>query len=111
MNLNKQDIFSFQLKNGIKVVHLLHSRPVAYCGLLINTGSRDEEGFKTGIAHFLEHMMFKGTTKRKTHHILSRIDEVGGELNAYTAKENTFVYTSFLDDYVRKPPDIRLKLS
>src|SRR5688572_10315932 len=87
MNLDKDDIFSFRLKNGIKVVHLQHARPVSYCGLLINAGSRDEEGFKPGVAHFLEHMMFKGTKKRKTHHILSRIDEVGGELNAYTAKE------------------------
>lgn len=106
MNLDKQYIFSFQLKNGIKVVHLQHSRPVAYCGLLINTGSRDEEGFKIGTAHFLEHMMFKGTNKRKAHHILSRIDEVGGELNAYTAKENTFVYTSFLDEHIDRALDI-----
>lgn len=106
MNLNKEDIFSFTLKNGIKVVHLQHSRPVSYCGLLINAGSRDEEGFKPGVAHFLEHMMFKGTAKRKTHHILSRIDEVGGELNAYTAKENTFVYTTFLDEYVDRALDI-----
>jgi predicted Zn-dependent peptidase len=106
MNLNKEDIFSFHLKNGIQVVHLHHSRPVAYCGLLINAGSRDEEGFKPGVAHFLEHMMFKGTTRRKTHHILSRIDEVGGELNAYTAKENTFIYTSFLDTYLDRALDL-----
>jgi predicted Zn-dependent peptidase len=106
MNLDKEDIFSFRLQNGMQVVHLQHSRPVAYCGLLINTGSRDEEGFKPGVAHFLEHMMFKGTKKRKTRHILSRIDEVGGELNAYTAKENTFVYTSFLDTYVDRALDI-----
>ena len=106
MNLNKEDVFSFHLNNGIKVVHLQHSRPVAYCGLLINAGSRDEDGFKPGVAHFLEHMMFKGTHKRKTHHILSRIDEVGGELNAYTAKENTFVYTTFLDEYVDRALDI-----
>jgi predicted Zn-dependent peptidase len=106
MNLNKEDILSFTLSNGMKVVHLQHSRPVAYCGVLINAGSRDEEGFKPGVAHFLEHMMFKGTTKRKTHHILSRIDEVGGELNAYTAKENTFVYTTFLDEYIDRALDI-----
>jgi len=106
MNIEKEDIFSFHLKNGIKVVHVHHSRPVAYCGLLINAGSRDEEGFKPGVAHFLEHMMFKGTTKRKTHHILSRIDEVGGELNAYTAKENTFIYTTFLDKYLDRALDI-----
>jgi predicted Zn-dependent peptidase len=106
MNLSNEDIFSFRLKNGIKIVHLQHARPVSYCGLLINAGSRDEEGFKPGVAHFLEHMMFKGTQKRKTHHILSRIDEVGGELNAYTAKENTFVYTSFLDTYIDRALDL-----
>ncbi len=106
MNISKEDIFSFELKNGIRVVHLQHARPVAYSGILINAGSRDEEGFKTGVAHFLEHMMFKGTKKRKTHHILSRIDEVGGELNAYTAKENTFIYTTFLDQYIDRAFDI-----
>jgi predicted Zn-dependent peptidase len=106
MNLNKEDILSFTLSNGMKVVHLQHARPVAYCGVLINAGSRDEEGFKPGVAHFLEHMMFKGTARRKTHHILSRIDEVGGELNAYTAKENTFVYTTFLDEYIDRALDI-----
>lgn len=106
MNLEAEDIFSYQLKNGIQVVHLQHHRPVAYCGLLINAGSRDEHGFHSGVAHFLEHMLFKGTTKRKTHHILSRIDEVGGELNAYTAKENTFIYTTFLDEYLDRALDI-----
>lgn len=106
MNLESEDIFSYRLKNGIQVVHLHHHRPVGYCGLLINAGSRDEHGFHSGVAHFLEHMLFKGTVKRKAHHILSRIDEVGGELNAYTAKENTFIYTSFLDEYLDRSLDI-----
>lgn len=96
----------YELKNGIKVVHLQHDRPVSYCGLLINTGSRDEENCKHGMAHFLEHMMFKGTERRRAHHILNRIDEVGGELNAYTSKESTFVYTSFLDEYIERSLDL-----
>jgi predicted Zn-dependent peptidase len=75
---------------------------VAHCGLVINTGSRDEKHEEHGIAHFIEHMLFKGTTKRKAYHILSRLEDVGGELNAYTTKEETAVHASFLkDDYAR----------
>jgi predicted Zn-dependent peptidase len=69
---------------------------------MINTGSRDEQENEHGMAHFIEHVIFKGTQKRKTYHILSRIDDVGGELNAYTTKEETCVYASFLmQDYDR----------
>lgn len=96
----------FTLKNGIRVVYIYNPRPVSYCGLIINTGSRDEINHPIGVAHFLEHMFFKGTEKRKAHHILNRIDEVGGELNAYTAKENTFVYTSFLSEHIDRALDI-----
>ena len=62
-------------------------RDVAHCGLMIAAGSRDEEDEEHGLAHFLEHCFFKGTKMRKNHHILSRLDAVGGELNAFTAKE------------------------
>ena len=75
---------------------------MAHCGLIINTGSRDESDQEHGIAHFIEHMLFKGTKKRKAFHILSRLEDVGGELNAYTTKEETAVHASFLkDDYER----------
>ena len=74
----------------------------AYCGLIINAGSRDEREDEVGIAHFIEHVIFKGTTKRKAYHILSRMEDVGGELNAYTTKEDTCIYASFLPkDYER----------
>jgi predicted Zn-dependent peptidase len=79
--------------------------PSARCGILINTGSRDEKGLR-GVAHFLEHLFFKGTTKRKAYHILSTIDNSGGELNAYTSKEETFVYASCLKSDMRKAMDI-----
>lgn len=95
-----------ELKNGIRLVHYRQEAPVSYCGMLINTGSRDEDGHPQGVAHFMEHMLFKGTEKRKTFHILSRIDEVGGELNAYTSKENTFIYASFLHTYLARAVDI-----
>jgi predicted Zn-dependent peptidase len=70
--------------------------------LIINAGSRDETLPEHGIAHFIEHMLFKGTKKRKAYHILSRLEDVGGELNAYTTKEETAIHASFLkEDYAR----------
>ncbi len=90
------------LGNGIRLVHHPVSGMVAHCGLIIGTGSRDEDAHEHGIAHFSEHMLFKGTAKRKAYHILSRLEDVGGELNAYTTKEETVVHASFLkDDYER----------
>lgn len=87
------------LSNGIRIVHKYTDSNIAHCGLIINTGSRDEHENETGIAHFIEHCIFKGTSKRKSHHIINRIDSVGGDLNAYTTKEETFVYASFLKEY------------
>ncbi|HNR41696.1 MAG TPA: pitrilysin family protein [Bacteroidales bacterium] len=90
------------LGNGIRLVHHPVTGLVAHCGLIIGTGSRDEEEHEHGLAHFSEHMLFKGTAKRKAYHILSRLEDVGGELNAYTTKEETVVHASFLkDDYER----------
>ncbi len=88
-----------QLKNGIRLVHKYVNSNVAHCGLIINTGSRDETTSENGIAHFIEHCIFKGTKKRKSYHILNRLDSVGGDLNAYTTKEETAVYASFLNEY------------
>ncbi|MCD6346244.1 MAG: insulinase family protein [Bacteroidales bacterium] len=84
------------LSNGIRVVHLPVISPVSHCGILINAGSRDENDNEHGIAHFIEHVIFKGTKKRKAYHILSRLDDVGGEINAYTTKEETAFYAAFL---------------
>jgi len=99
------DFYSHQLPNGVHVVHIRAKMPSARCGILINTGSRDEKGLR-GVAHFLEHLFFKGTQKRKAHHILSVIDNSGGELNAYTTKEETFVYASCLKGDMRKAIDV-----
>jgi predicted Zn-dependent peptidase len=96
------ELFYHTLGNGIRLVHHPVSGMVAHCGLIIGTGSRDEESHEYGIAHFIEHMLFKGTAKRKAYHILSRLEDVGGELNAYTTKEETAVHASFLkEDYER----------
>ena len=90
------------LNNGIRLVHYRIPGLVAHCGLIINSGSRDETESEHGIAHFIEHMLFKGTKKRKAYHILSRLEDVGGELNAYTTKEETAIHASFLkEDYER----------
>ena len=96
------DLLRYTLKNGIRLVHFHIPGLVAHCGLIINTGSRDETLKEHGIAHFIEHMLFKGTKKRKAYHILSRLEDVGGELNAYTTKEETAIHASFLkDDYAK----------
>ncbi len=94
----------FTLSNGIRVVH--DEQPygnVAHCGLIINVGSRDETPQENGIAHFIEHTLFKGTKKRKAFHILSRLDAVGGEINAYTTKEETCIYASFYPNIMNEP--------
>ena len=93
---------SYTLENGIRIIHLHSISDVGHCGLMINAGSRDEENHEHGMAHFIEHTIFKGTKKRKAYHILSRMDDVGGEINAYTGKEETAIHTSFLkNDYER----------
>ena len=87
------------LRNGIRLVHKQVQSPVAHCGLFINTGSRDEKEGEEGITHLIEHLIFKGTKKRKAFHILSRMEDVGGELNAFTSKEETCVHTTFYNNY------------
>ncbi|MDR3047245.1 MAG: insulinase family protein [Bacteroidales bacterium] len=91
-----------QLTNGIKLVHQQTDSPVSHFGILINAGTRDEDENKSGIAHFVEHTIFKGTTHRKNYQILRRMEDVGGDLNASTSKEETWFHSSFLSsDYKR----------
>lgn len=85
-----------RLSNGIRLIHRQSSSMVAHCGLVINAGSRDELDHEQGLAHFIEHVIFKGTRRRRNHHILSHMENVGGELNAYTTKEDTCIYASFM---------------
>jgi predicted Zn-dependent peptidase len=76
--------------------------PVAHCGVIIETGSRDEQENEHGMAHLIEHMLFKGTSKRRAYHILSRMEDVGSEINAYTTKEETCIYSTFFKDYYHR---------
>lgn len=96
------DYFTHILSNGLRMVHLPVESPVSYCGFAVNAGTRDEEANEFGLAHFVEHMMFKGTEKRKAWHILNRMENVGGELNAYTTKEETFVYSIFMEEHYQR---------
>lgn len=96
------DFLTYTLGNGIRLIHQQTNSPVAHLGVLINTGSRDEAEDEHGLAHFIEHSVFKGTKKRRAFHVLSRIEDVGGELNAYTTKEETTLHSTFLrQDYER----------
>lgn len=97
--MRRMEYFTHKLKNGIRLVHLPSDSNVAYFGLLVNTGSRDELPQEHGMAHFIEHVIFKGTKRRKAYHILSRLDDVGGEINAYTTKEETAFYAAFLNHH------------
>jgi len=85
-----------ELSNGIRLLHLPTTGPVAHIAVFINAGTRDEEAGKNGLAHFIEHTIFKGTKKRKAYHVLTRLESVGGELNAFTTKEETCIYATFL---------------
>ena len=88
------------LSNGIRVILSHTSSRVVYSGVYINVGSRDESGADEGVAHFIEHSLFKGTTHRRAHHILNRIDGVGGELNAFTTKEETCLYATSMCEHL-----------
>lgn len=92
-----------ELKNGLRIVHQqVGYSKLSHIGIFINVGSRDEEEDERGVAHFLEHVLFKGTQKRKSFHILNRIDSVGGELNAYTTKEETVVHASVMIEHTSR---------
>ena len=97
---------SYTLPNGIRLIHKFVPSMISHCGLLINTGSRDEKNQEHGMAHFIEHVFFKGTKKRKTYHILSRLEDVGGQINAYTTKEETCIYAAFLNDYYNRSVEL-----
>ena len=95
------------LPNGIRIVHKqVNNTKIVHCGFVLDIGSRDELESQQGIAHFWEHMAFKGTQKRKAFHILNRLDSVGGELNAYTTKEKVCFYASVLDKHLENAMEL-----
>jgi len=107
LNILMEDYQLHTLPNGIRIVHKqVTYTKVVHCGFMLNIGSRDEPAHLQGIAHFWEHMAFKGTTKRKAFHILNRLDVVGGELNAYTTKEKITFHASVLDAHFEKAVEL-----
>jgi len=97
----------YTLKNGIRIIHnRVTTTKIVHCGLMLDIGSRDETPTNQGIAHFWEHMAFKGTSKRKAFHIINRLESLGGELNAYTDKEKILFYASLRDDYFERAMEL-----
>lgn len=99
-------ISTHTLPNGLRIIHRSFPSEISYCGIAVNAGTRDEYPNEWGMAHFVEHMLFKGTTKRKAHHIANRIEHVGGDLNAYTTKEETYFYATFLEEYFPRATEL-----
>ncbi len=96
-----------QFPNGIRLIHKqVSNTKIAHCGFVLDLGSRDEQPHQLGLAHFWEHMAFKGTKKRKSYHILSLLDAVGGELNAYTSKDKICFHASLLETHFEKALDL-----
>ncbi len=93
------DPYTYTMPNGLRIIYQPSLSNVAYCGFAVDAGTRDELEGEQGMAHFVEHMIFKGTRKRKAWHILNRMENVGGDLNAYTNKEETVVYAAFLTEH------------
>jgi predicted Zn-dependent peptidase len=95
------------LPNGIRIAHrqIPHTQ-IAHCGIMLDIGSRDEQPHQQGLAHFWEHMAFKGTEKRKSYHIITRLETVGGELNAYTTKEKVCFHASVLGAHFEKATEL-----
>ena len=94
------------LDNGLRIIHLPSDSKVVYCGYQINAGTRNEEPGEEGLAHFCEHVTFKGTERRKAWHILNCLESVGGDLNAYTNKEGTVYYSAILKEHIARAVDL-----
>lgn len=97
---------TYTLDNGLRIIHLPSDSKVVYCGYQINAGTRNEEPGEEGLAHFCEHVTFKGTERRKAWHILNSLESVGGDLNAYTNKEGTVYYSAILKEHIARAVDL-----
>ena len=87
------------LSNGIRILHLTDNMPISYIGVAIDAGTRNELPDESGMAHFVEHLLFKGTERRRSWHIINRLESVGGQLDAYTTKEETYIYATVPNEY------------
>ena len=94
------------LANGLRIIHLPSQSKVVYCGIGINAGARQEAADEDGLAHFCEHTTFKGTQQRSAIQILNSLESVGGDLNAFTNKEDTVFYAAILKDHLNRAVDL-----
>ena len=102
--------YTYTLSNGLRIILQPTEGQVSYAGFAINAGTRDERADQPGMAHFVEHMLFKGTEKRKAWHILNHMEKVGVDLDAYTNKEETVVYSVFLQEHLKRAVDLMADL-
>ena len=100
MQENTQTFYHI-LPNGVKIVHRRTPSPVAYVGVMVGAGTRDEKPEENGMAHYIEHCIFKGTTHHSARQIIHSIEGIGGEINAYTTKEETTFYAAILAEHVQ----------
>ena len=98
------------LDNGLRVVTETTPTDVVYCGIAVDAGTRDEKPGEEGIAHFTEHLTFKGTNRRRSWHILNRMESVGGDLNSFTGREETVYYCTFLKQHFGRAIDLLLDI-
>ena len=104
MNMNYN---THTLANGLRIIHLPSAQPVVYCGYAVGAGTRDEElGREEGMAHFCEHITFKGTERRTSMQILGHLESVGGDLNAFTNKEETVYHAAVLKENIDRAVDL-----
>ena len=94
------------LTNGIRILHKPFPSAITHCCFVVNAGSRDEPDGKEGLAHFIEHLLFKETERRNTNQILNRLELVGADLNAYTTKEYTCIHASLLRQHLERTVDL-----
>ena len=104
------DCQTYTLPNGLRIVYRQGTTAVSYAGFVVDAGTRDERKGEEGLAHFVEHLLFKGTERRRSWHILNRMENVGGELNAYTTKEETVVYSVFLNEHLSRAVELMADL-
>jgi predicted Zn-dependent peptidase len=104
--MNSMELYTTTLPCGLRVVQSTSPTDVVYCGFFINAGTRDEREEENGIAHFCEHLSFKGTHRRRSWHILNRLEQVGGDLNAYTNKEETVYHAAVLKEHYARAIDL-----
>ena len=103
----KMNYNTHTLANGLRIIHLPSAQPVVYCGYAVGAGTRDEElGREEGMAHFCEHITFKGTERRSSMQILGYLESVGGDLNAFTNKEETVYHAAVLKENIDRAVDL-----